>query len=34
LGERSGGPRAEAYSWAGTLLNAGLAVYVIIEPRH
>jgi adenylate cyclase len=31
LGERSGGPRAEAYSWAGTLLNAGLAVYVIIE---
>jgi adenylate cyclase len=31
LGERSGGPRANAYSWAGTLLNAGLAVYVIIE---
>src|SRR5437899_1247852 len=26
-----GGPRAAAYSWAGTLLNAGLAVYVIIE---
>ncbi|CAM3054859.1 adenylate/guanylate cyclase domain-containing protein [Methylobacterium mesophilicum] len=31
LGERGGGPAAAAYSWAGTLLNAGLAVYVIIE---
>ena len=31
LRERSGGPGANAYSWAGTLLNAGLAVYVIIE---
>ena len=31
LRERGGGPRANAYSWAGTLLNAGLAVYVIIE---
>lgn len=26
-----GGPAANAYSWAGTGLNAGLAVYVIIE---
>ena len=31
LRERGGGPAANAYSWAGTGLNAGLAVYVIIE---
>ncbi|MCJ2055039.1 adenylate/guanylate cyclase domain-containing protein [Methylobacterium sp. J-048] len=31
LGERGGGPAAAVYSWAGTLLNAWLAVYVIIE---
>jgi adenylate cyclase len=31
LGERGGGPAAAAYSWAGTGLNAGLAVYVLIE---
>ncbi len=31
LGERSGGARATLCSWAGTGLNAGLAVYVIIE---
>jgi adenylate cyclase len=31
LRERGGGPQANAYSWAGTGLNAGLAVYVIIE---
>ncbi|MDP4006280.1 adenylate/guanylate cyclase domain-containing protein [Methylobacterium sp. NEAU K] len=31
LGERGEGPSATAYGWAGTLLNAGLAVYVIIE---
>ncbi|WP_267358714.1 MULTISPECIES: adenylate/guanylate cyclase domain-containing protein [unclassified Methylobacterium] len=31
LRERGGGPAAAAYSWAGTGLNAGLAVYVLIE---
>lgn len=31
LRERGGGPAASAYSWAGTGLNAGLAVYVLIE---
>jgi adenylate cyclase len=31
LAERGGGRRADAYAWAGTLLNAGLAVYVIVE---
>ncbi|MGH1590087.1 adenylate/guanylate cyclase domain-containing protein [Methylobacterium phyllosphaerae] len=31
LRERGGGPMANAYGWAGTGLNAGLAVYVIIE---
>ncbi|MEE7488997.1 adenylate/guanylate cyclase domain-containing protein [Methylobacterium oryzae] len=31
LRERGGGPAANAYSWAGTGLNAGLAIYVIIE---
>jgi adenylate cyclase len=31
LRERGGGPEASAYSWAGTALNAGLAIYVIIE---
>ncbi|MCJ2073949.1 adenylate/guanylate cyclase domain-containing protein [Methylobacterium sp. J-030] len=31
LRERGGGPLANAYSWAGTGLNAGLAVYVLIE---
>ncbi|MBE7248076.1 MAG: adenylate/guanylate cyclase domain-containing protein, partial [Actinomycetospora chiangmaiensis] len=31
LRERGGGPAANAYSWAGTGLNAGLALYVIIE---
>ncbi len=31
LGERRGGRLANAYGWAGTVLNAGLAVYVIIE---
>ncbi|GJD80218.1 hypothetical protein GCM10007886_25720 [Methylobacterium gregans] len=31
LAERGGGRRADTYAWAGTLLNAGLAVYVIVE---
>ena len=31
LAERGGGRRADGYAWAGTLLNAGLAVYVIVE---
>ena len=31
LRERGGGPMRHAYGWAGTGLNAGLAVYVIIE---
>ena len=31
LAERGGGRRAESYAWAGTLLNAGLAAYVVVE---
>ncbi|MDP4023353.1 adenylate/guanylate cyclase domain-containing protein [Methylobacterium sp. NEAU 140] len=31
LAERRGGPLAEVFAWAGTVLNAVLAVYVIVE---